>query len=97
MESPVVQRDRSLDRLRTLTIAAAVGATGLTAVLSMVAATTLPGQSSGGSANLAAQGATQNPGQSPYVNQDDQSQNPFAGILSGGGGAPVAVSGGSHP
>jgi len=97
MESPVAQRDRGLDRLRTLTIATAVGATGLAAVLSIVAATTIPGQSSGGAANPPVQGDGQSASQIQYVNQGDQGQNPFAGIFAGGGSAPVAVSGGSHP
>ncbi|HYM66972.1 MAG TPA: hypothetical protein VEW68_06755 [Patescibacteria group bacterium] len=90
-----IARDRGLDRLRTLTIATAVGATGLAAVLSMVAAWSIPGAASTGASN---QVAGQDPSQTQSLGEDGQgfTQNPFAGFVGGGGGTPVAVSGGSH-
>ena len=93
------QRDRGLERLRNLTVATAVGATGLAALLSMVAALSIPGQGGSGSPTSGTgQGAALDPNQSQNLGDDQQNQNAFGGFLSGGGGgSPVAVSGGSHP
>ena len=94
-------RDRGLERLRNLTFATVLGASGLAAFLSVLAAQSIPGHASSPAA-----GSNPQPGgdvitaQDPSLNQVSQSQNqnPFAGIFGGGGGGgPVAVSGGSHP
>ena len=93
------QRDRALERLRNLTVATAVGATGLAAVLSMVAAWSIPGQASSRASNPAngldtSQGASADPSPSQGLTQDQQ--NPVSGPIGGGAGNPVSVSGGSH-
>ncbi|MFI5283627.1 MAG: hypothetical protein ACHQ0J_10950 [Candidatus Dormibacterales bacterium] len=97
-ESATAARDRGLERLHTLTVACAAGATALVAVLSVLAATTIPGHSSGapaGSGSASTGGSTQDDqGQNLAQNQN---LNPFGGFFGGGGGTPVAVSGGSSP
>lgn len=89
MDSARLRRDLGLARARRITFLAAVGATGFTTVLALVAATTAPGRSpsaasqanpsSGGNAG-AVQPGLNVPGQLPSV---------------GDGGSPVVVTGGS--
>jgi hypothetical protein len=89
MDSARLRRDLGLARARRITFLAAVGATGFTTVLALVAATTAPGRSapaasqsnpSGGADSGAVQPGLNAPGQLPAV---------------GNGGSPVAVTGGS--
>jgi len=91
-------RDRGLERLRKLTLACVAGAAGMVAVLSVVAASSIPGHASGASANSgsASTGSFAQPDQNQSVSQN-QNQNPFGGFFGSGGGRPVAVSGGSAP
>jgi hypothetical protein len=90
-EAARLHRDAALSRFRKLTIFAGLGALGLTAAASLIAATTIPGR------NLAAQPpAASNPGPSA---PDDQSQQGFVPPNQlpqpASGDAPSAVSGGS--
>lgn len=84
-----VERDRGLERLRTLTVASVLGAAGLAAALSVMAASTIPGHTNPGSAspNTASTNA--------QAQGQDQSLAPFGGFVGVGGGTPHAVSGGS--
>jgi hypothetical protein len=88
LESARLRRDLGLARARRITLLVAVGAAGFTAVLTLIAATTVPGRStpptSSDTSGVANPGSVQpnlsGPGQLP------QAVN---------GGAPAAVSGGS--
>ncbi|MHB8590076.1 MAG: hypothetical protein ACYDA0_14710 [Candidatus Dormibacteraceae bacterium] len=92
----IEQRDRAMQKLRDLTWACFMWASGLVAVFSVIAAVTLPGQSQST--------ATTNPGSdsssgsaSVFTNDDGQLQPPADGSFqSGGGSPPLVVSGGSH-
>ncbi|HEV2029546.1 MAG TPA: hypothetical protein VGS16_13625 [Candidatus Dormibacteraeota bacterium] len=83
----VEQRNDGLQKLRDLTIASFCWALGLLAVFSVIAAVTIPGQST-----TASNSAT-----SP-VTDTGQLQGPVDGSFqpAGGGGAPLVVSGGSR-
>ena|SRR5579862_9802647 len=95
LNSARLRRDLSLALRRRLTIAAGIGATGLTVVFSLVAATTAPGRTT----------PTPQPGpaqpnlQAPDNNQPSFTQPAFnvpsQAPQSGFGGSPVAISGGS--
>ena len=102
--TPVEHRDRSLARLNDLTVAVAIGATGLLGTFAILAATTIPGHSDG---NVLAATGSSDQGQSGQT--DDQSTN--SGSNSGqtgfhkpsnnsftqaGSTAPIVVSGGSR-
>lgn len=91
LELARLRRDLGLARARRLTIATAVGATELTAVIALVAATTIPGRTAGssqqstttpseGDSSGASQPGLTGPGQLP------QAVN---------GGVPIVISGGS--
>jgi hypothetical protein len=89
MDSARLRRDLGLARARRITFLVAVGATGFTTVLALVAATTAPGRSasppaqsnpSGGGNSGAVQPGLIGPAQLPAV---------------GNGGSPVVVTGGS--
>jgi len=89
LDSARLRRDRGLARARRITFFAAVGASGFTAVIALIAATTVPGRTTGSQppssdSSGANAGAVQpnltGPGQLP------QAAN---------GGAPIVVSGGS--
>ena len=103
-DSASVQRDLALERLRKLTIACFVGATGMVGIFAVLASSSIPGHSTAASSStgLGPSGAVSqdpNQNQNPFQNQDQApTQNPFSGFFGGGGsGRPVAVSGGSHP
>jgi len=90
LESARLRRDLGLARARRITLLAAVGASGFTAVLALVAATTAPGRPTpSGSTSSDASGAT-NPG-TVQPNLSGPGQLPQAA----NGGIPSAVSGGS--
>jgi hypothetical protein len=90
LESARLRRDLGLARARRITFLAAVGAAGFTAVLTLVAATTVPGRSTpSGSTSADASGVTA-PG-SVQPGLSGPGQLPQAA----NGGAPAAVSGGS--
>jgi hypothetical protein len=89
MDSARLRRDLGLARARRITILVALGATGFTTVLALVAATTAPGRSaaaaskanpSSGGGSGAVQPGLNGPGQLPSA---------------GYGGSPVVVTGGS--
>lgn len=91
LESARLRRDLGLARARRLTITAALGATGLTALIAVVSATTIPGRSAGTaqqSQNVPSgddsTGVTQ-----PGLNGPGQLPQPV------NGGVPVTISGGS--
>jgi len=84
-------RDNALSLLRDLTVTVAIAATALLGVLTLIAAVTIPGQSSS-SRGTAGTAETGNPTQST----DDASLQPPSSGLRQGGGNPVAVSGGSR-
>ncbi len=98
LNSARLRRDLSLVLRRRLTIAAGVGATGLTVVFSLVAATTAPGHTTS-----TPQPTQPNPAQ-PNTQAPDNTQPSFSqpgfnvpsqAPQSGFGGSPVAISGGS--
>ena len=94
------RRDLSLALRRRLTIAAGLGAAGLTIVFSLVAATTSPGRATP-STNATTQPDPTAGAQSraPVDNQPSFTQPgfqvPAQAPQSGVGGSPVAISGGS--
>jgi hypothetical protein len=91
LESARLRRDLGLARARRLTIAAALGATGLTVLIAVVAATTIPGRSAGASqqAQNPTSGGDQTGVSQPGLNGPGQLPQPV------NGGVPVAISGGS--
>jgi hypothetical protein len=100
LDSARLRRDLSLALRRRLTIAAGIGAAGLTVVFSLIAATTAPGRTT---ATAAQPDPTSNP-QAPTDNQpafnqpsfeQPSFQQPTQPPSSGFGGSPVAISGGS--
>jgi hypothetical protein len=94
------RRDLSLALRRRLTIGAGLGATGLTVVLSLIAATTAPGRTTPSStAQTQPDPASGAQSQEPADNQPSFEQpafNPPSQLPQNGfGGSPVAISGGS--
>ena len=87
----IEQRDRALQKIRDLTIACFLWATGLLAVFSVIAATTLPGHSQDSSNSFNGSSSSTN-----LLTDDGQLQAPAAGSFQAGGGSPLVVSGGSH-
>jgi hypothetical protein len=87
----IEQRDRGMQTLRDLTTAALIAAAGLLVAFSMMAAITLPGHSDAGGGN-----ANTSTGPSTFFGGDDQLRGPSNGAFQGGGGRPIAVTGGSH-
>jgi hypothetical protein len=85
MDSARLRRDLGLARARRLTVYAAVGATGFTGVLALVAATSFPGRAATTTPGSTDNGGATQPGLSAPVQQPQYAY----------GGAPVAVSGGS--
>jgi hypothetical protein len=87
LDSARLRRDLGLARARRFTIYAAIGATGFTGVLALVAATSFPGRTP---ATAPQPGSTDNTGNAPpgLVAPVQQPQYGY-------GGAPVAISGGS--
>ncbi|MGA7986860.1 MAG: hypothetical protein WCB51_00505 [Candidatus Dormiibacterota bacterium] len=90
LESARLRRDLGLARARRLTVATALGATGLTAVIALVAATTIPGRTASTSQ------------QSTTPSEGDTSGVPQPGLTGPGqlpqpvnGGVPIVISGGS--
>lgn len=90
-------RDAGLDRLRRYTTRAVVGALGLAGLISVLAASSVPGRVSTSSA---ANAGVQPPAQSsdtsqvdPFQQSTSQTQSPT--YVGSGGGSPWAVSGGS--
>lgn len=82
----IEQRNASLQKLRDLTIATFCWALGLLAVFFVIAAVTIPGESTTAANNVT----------SP-VTDIGQLQGPVDGAFqSAGGGAPLVVSGGSR-
>jgi hypothetical protein len=89
MDSARLRRDLGLARARRITFLAAVGATGFTTVLALVAATTAPGRSPSSVSQSNPSGGG-NPGTvQPGLN--GPGQLPAAGNV----GSPVVVTGGS--
>jgi len=87
MDSARLRRDLGLARARRLTVYAALGATGFTGVLALVAATSFPGRSA--NTTPAAQPGSNDTGSQPgLVVPVQQPQYAY-------GGAPVAVTGSS--
>lgn len=84
LDSARLRRDLGLARARRLTIYAAVGATAFTAVITLVAATSLPGRSAPAAQSNPSTGTTQ-----PGLNTPAQPPQYAYG------GVPIAVSGGS--
>jgi hypothetical protein len=95
-----LRRDLSLVLRRRLTVAAGIGATGLTVVFSLIAATTAPGHATPTTKAPTQPDAT--PGaqaQAPFAQQPGFTQPgfelPSQPPQSGFGGSPNAISGGS--
>jgi len=87
LDSARLRRDLGLARARRFTVYAAIGATGFTGVLALVAATSFPGRT---------------PAAAPQAGSTDNTGNASPGLAApiqqpqyGYGGAPVAISGGS--
>jgi hypothetical protein len=102
LNSARLRRDLSLALRRRLTIAAGVGATGLTVVFSLIAATSAPGRTA--PAGATQPDPTSNAQQLPSDNQPSFNQpglqqpsfqQPSQAPQSGFGGRPVTISGGS--
>jgi hypothetical protein len=87
------RRDDALGRVRRITVYTGMGAVAFTAAASLVAATTIPGRSTG-SSNADAAPTTQpgDTGDNGGVPQDGGGVQP---PQPGGGGVPAAVTGGS--
>jgi hypothetical protein len=83
----VADRDRALERLRTLTIAGFLGAAALTLAFSLAAAAGNPGTNNNPGS------ATSSAGDDGFQNQRHHRSNEIIGPNAGG--RPVAVSGGS--
>ena len=88
MDSARLRRDLGLARARRITFLVAVGATGFTTLLALVAATTAPGRSASPSQSNPSGGGNSGAVQPGLIGPG---QLPGAGI----GGPPVAVTGGS--
>ncbi|MBV9101140.1 MAG: hypothetical protein JOZ46_08980 [Candidatus Dormibacteraeota bacterium] len=87
-------RDEGLSRLRRLTWVAGIGAAALTAVASLIAAETIPGHSQAAAAAPASSsGSPDQSGSGAQLPSDQQA--PANQPPGPGGGAPIAVSGGS--
>jgi hypothetical protein len=110
LDSARLRRDLSLALRRRLTIAAGVGAAGLTVVFSLIAATTAPGKTTpAGTTPTQADPTSNTQPQTPTGDQPGFSQPGFSqpgsnqpsfqipsqAPQSGFGGSPVAISGGS--
>jgi hypothetical protein len=91
LESARLRRDLGLARARRLTVTAALGATGLTALIAFVAATTIPGRAASTAHQLqnTPSGGDQTGPSQPGLNGPGQLPQPV------NGGVPVAISGGS--
>lgn len=83
----VADRDRALERMRTLTIAGVLGAAALTVAFSLMAAAGNPGTNNNPGS------ATSSAGDDSFQTQRKHHFNAVIGPV--GGGRPVAVSGGS--
>ena len=95
LDSARRRRDLSLAFRRRLTVSAAVGATGLTVIFSLIAATTAPGRATPSATSPTQPNRTSDPAsQAPAGNQPAFSV-PEQPPQSGFGGSPVAISGGS--
>ena len=99
LNSARLRRDLSLALRRRLTIAAGLGATGLTVVFSLIAATTAPGRTTPTAPTKPDQAQ---PGPQSQAPTDDQPSFTHPGFKvpsqapqSGFGNSPVAISGGS--
>lgn len=96
---PSVQhRDRGLSLLRDLTVAVAIGATGLLGVFAIIAATTIPGHAAGGVASTGSSGPQTDGGSSStgFGGQTQFHQPDGGGFTQGGSTTPIVVTGGSH-
>ncbi|HEY6782543.1 MAG TPA: hypothetical protein VI296_04845 [Candidatus Dormibacteraeota bacterium] len=95
LDSARLRRDLSLALRRRITLYAAIGAAGLTAVFSIVAATTAPGKT----APTATPPSKPDPSATAVPQQPIDNQPslvvPVQPPQSGFGGPPVAISGGS--
>lgn len=88
LDSARLRRDLGLARARRFTVYAAIGATGFTGVLALVAATSFPGRTPAAPATQP--GSTDNSGNAQPGLTAPIQQPQYAY-----GGAPVAISGGS--
>jgi hypothetical protein len=95
LDSARLRRDLSLMLRRRLTLYAAIGAAGFTVILSVVAATTVPGHATtpGNPPSQTDPSVGQDP-QQP-VDQQPSFVFPEQAPQNGSGGGPVAISGGS--
>jgi hypothetical protein len=89
MDSARLRRDLGLARARRITFLVALGATGFTTVLALVAATTAPGRSPSPASQANPSGGGNTGAVQPGLNVP--AQLPSAGY----GGSPVVVTGGS--
>jgi hypothetical protein len=94
LDSARLRRDLSLLLRRRLTLYAGIGAAGFTVLLSVLAATTVPGRATPPANTPAAADPTANPQQQP-VEQQPSFVLPAQAPQNGSGGGPVAISGGS--
>lgn len=96
---PSVQhRDRGLGLLRDLTVAVAIGATGLLGVFAIAAAATIPGHAAGGVASNGSSGAQTDGGSTStgFGGQTQLHQPDGGGFTQGGSTTPIVVTGGSR-
>jgi|SRR5579859_2778885 len=99
--TPLEHRDRGLARLNDMTVAVAIGATGLLGTFAVVAETTVPGHSDG-SVLVATGSGDQSRTGAGMTSSNDASGGPSLrqpcnnAFSKAGSSAPVAVSGGSR-
>ena len=96
---PSVQhRDRGLSLLRDLTVAVAIGATGLLGVFAIVAATTIPGHAASGASPSDSSGAQTGGGSAStgFGGQTQLHPPDGGGFTQGGSTTPIVVTGGSR-
>jgi len=96
MEIARQDRDSGLARVRRITVYTGLSAAALTALISLIAASTIPGRASGASASPpSAAGGGENAGSQEPVGQPSSLNPPDQPPQADQGGGSVAVSGGS--
>jgi hypothetical protein len=91
LDSARLRRDGGLTRARRITLLAAVGASGFTAVIALIAATTVPGRTTSSASQPPSSDSSGANAGAVQPNLTGPGQLPQAAY----GGAPIAVSGGS--